>query len=99
MRIAVIGLGRMGIAFAARLQEQGHEVVAWNRSPGKADELVDGGAKAASSVAEAVGITEVAVTFLSDDDAVRQVALDEEGVIPSLGPGQIYADCSTVSPS
>ena len=37
MRIAVLGMGRMGRAVAGRLLAGGHEVTVWNRSPGKAD--------------------------------------------------------------
>jgi 3-hydroxyisobutyrate dehydrogenase len=99
MRIAVLGLGRMGAALAGRLVEEGHDVVVWNRSPGKGGELVDAGAKEASSIDEAVTSADVAVTFVSDDDAVRHVALDDGGVVASLAPESIYVDCSTVSPA
>jgi 3-hydroxyisobutyrate dehydrogenase len=99
MRIAVLGLGRMGAALAGRLLEEGHDLVVWNRTPGKAGELVDAGAKEASSIAEAVSVADAAVTFLSNDDAVRHVALDDGGVVASLGRGSIYVDCSTVSPA
>ena len=99
MRIAVFGLGRMGAALAARLLDEGHEVVVWNRSPGKAGELVDGGAKEASSIVEAVNVVDVAVTLVSNDEAVRHVALDDGGVVRSLGRASIYVDCSTVSPA
>ena len=34
MRIAVLGMGKMGHAVAGRLLEGGHEVTVWNRSPG-----------------------------------------------------------------
>ena len=99
MRVAVLGLGRMGAALAARLLDEGHELVVWNRSPGKAGELVDDGAKEASSVGEAVSMVETAITFLSNDEAVRQVALDRDGVVASLGSESIYVECSTVSPA
>ena len=38
MKIAISGLGRMGGQIAKKLQENGHEVVAHNRSPEKVDE-------------------------------------------------------------
>lgn len=98
MKIGVLGLGRMGFALAGRLLEEGHEVVVWNRSAGRAGELVDAGAKEAASVAEAVSGAEVAVTVLANDDAVRKVALGESGVVGSLGADAIYVDCSTISP-
>lgn len=36
MRIAIIGLGRMGRALADRLLDDSHEVSVWNRTPGRA---------------------------------------------------------------
>ena len=43
MRIAIIGLGRMGHALAERLLDDGHQVSGWNRSPGRAAALVEYG--------------------------------------------------------
>jgi 6-phosphogluconate dehydrogenase len=42
MKIAVAGLGRMGMQIARKLAEGGHEVLAQNRSPEKVDEAVSG---------------------------------------------------------
>lgn len=44
MKIAISGLGRMGGQIAKKLQENGHEVVAHNRSPEKIDEAKEYGA-------------------------------------------------------
>jgi len=55
MKMAMIGLGRMGMNMAKRLLQGGHEVVACNRSPEKIDALVKKeGAIGAYSLAEAV---------------------------------------------
>jgi 6-phosphogluconate dehydrogenase len=40
MRLAMIGLGRMGMNMAKRLLHDGHEIVAYDHSPGKTDTLV-----------------------------------------------------------
>lgn len=47
MKIAVAGLGRMGMQIARKLAENGHEVIAHNRSNGPVDEAAGYGAKAA----------------------------------------------------
>jgi 6-phosphogluconate dehydrogenase len=47
MKIAVSGLGRMGSQIARKLSENGHEVIAHNRSPGPIEEAVKYGSKAA----------------------------------------------------
>lgn len=54
MKLAIIGLGRMGMNMAKRLLRGGHQVVAYNRTPQKTDELVKGGAEGAYSLQEVV---------------------------------------------
>lgn len=54
MRIAMIGLGRMGMNMARRLLGGGHEVVAYNRSAGKIEEIVTEGAIGAFSMEEII---------------------------------------------
>lgn len=98
MRISVLGMGRMGVALAGRLAEGGHEVTVWNRSAGKAGPAVRAGAREAGSLKEAVSSSEVTITMLSADEAVRSVALGEGGVRDCLPAGAVYVDSSTVSP-
>jgi 6-phosphogluconate dehydrogenase len=54
MKLAMIGLGRMGMNMAKRLLKGGHEVVAYNRSSEKTDQLVKDGAIGAYSLSEVV---------------------------------------------
>lgn len=54
MQIAIAGLGRMGINMARRLLRGGHQVIAWNRSPGKVEEIAEEGALPAYSLEEMV---------------------------------------------
>jgi len=54
MQIAMIGLGRMGMNMAKRLLQGGHEVIAYNRTPKKTDDLVKEGAIGAYSLSEVV---------------------------------------------
>lgn len=98
MRTAVIGMGRMGAALAGRLLAGGHKVLVWNRSPGRATDVVKAGAVEVGSLAEAVETAEVVLTCLSNDAAVRLVALGDGGVQGSIADGAPYIDCSTVSP-
>ena len=95
MNIAVLGMGRMGRALAGRLLEGGHRVTVWNRSTGKAGEIVSAGARQAPSVTDAVDGVDVVVTMLADDAAIRAVAFGE--LRSSIGAQTIYVDCSTVS--
>ena len=52
MKLAMIGLGRMGGNMAQRLLEGGHDVAVWDRSASAIDELVAGGAEGAQHLAD-----------------------------------------------
>lgn len=93
MQVAVLGLGNMGRSIARRLLDGGHEVRVWNRTAGKAPEVLEAGAVEAESPEEAVS---AALVSLADDRAVRTVVL-ETNVLQSLGDG-VLVDLSTVSP-
>ena len=86
MKIGFIGLGRMGACMAANLLKAGHEVVVYNRSPAKAQDLVAQGARLSGAVADACG-GEAVITMLADDKAVEDVAL--RGRRHRRQPGQI----------
>jgi 3-hydroxyisobutyrate dehydrogenase-like beta-hydroxyacid dehydrogenase len=98
MRITVLGLGNMGRAFAARGLEAGHQVTVWNRSPGRAAELVENGAVEAQSPEAAVSGADAVLVVLADDTAVFDVCLGDDGALASLGPLAVLANISTVSP-
>jgi len=54
MKLAMIGLGRMGMNMVKRLLQNGHQVVAWNRSSDKVEEVMKDGAEGAFSLVELV---------------------------------------------
>jgi 3-hydroxyisobutyrate dehydrogenase len=97
MDIAVLGMGRMGSAIAMRLLDGGHQVTVWNRSKGRAGEVISAGAREAPGISDAVGDVDVVITMLANDDAVRAVALGD--LRSSIGDQAIYANASTVSPA
>jgi len=56
MDVAVLGMGRMGRAIAGKVLDGGHRMTVWNRSPGKAGEIVSAGAREAPSIADAASV-------------------------------------------
>ena len=54
MKLAMIGLGRMGMNMARRLLAGGHQVVAYNRTPDKTEQMVAEGAEGAFEVEEVI---------------------------------------------
>ena len=97
MRIAVIGMGSMGRAFATRALERGHGVAVWNRSPGRAAAVVAAGAVEVP-LERAVGDADVVLLVLSDDEAVLKVCEGDGGILASLGSSTVLLNVSTVSP-
>jgi len=96
MKVGFIGLGHMGMGMAARLLAAGHEVTVYNRTPAKAQALVEQGARAAASVAD-VCRGDAVITMLADDAAVEGVVFGAQGVIESLAKGAIHLSMSTIS--
>ena len=74
MRIAVIGLGRMGRALAERLLEEGHQVSVWNRTPGRAGALQQQGAQVMDSADDLRDECDAVFLCLADDQSTLDVA-------------------------
>lgn len=86
----------MGSGMAANLLKAGHAVAAYNRSAVKVDALVQLGATAAHTVADACR-GDVVQTMLADDDAVESVTLGPGGIVATLPPGGTHISSSTIS--
>lgn len=97
-RLAFIGLGDMGQVIIPRLLSAGHDVVGWNRSPGKDRALVELGMKVADSPRAASEGADVVLSIVTDAAAVRAVALEDDGILAGLDAGAVYLDMSTISP-
>lgn len=97
-KIAFLGLGQMGTPMAGRLLNAGHHVTVWNRTPERTAPLVERGALAAATPAEAAAGVDVAITMVATPEALEQVVLGDEGLAAALTPGQILVDMSTVGP-
>jgi 3-hydroxyisobutyrate dehydrogenase len=98
-RVAVLGLGAMGSAIAARLLTAGHDVTAWNRTQGEDQELVADGAHRAGSAADAVRNADVVITMVTDPPALEGVLFGPEGAAPAIPQSATLIDMSTVGPT
>ncbi|MBG6224291.1 3-hydroxyisobutyrate dehydrogenase [Arthrobacter sp. CAN_A2] len=94
MKIALLGVGRMGHELGVHLLQAGHDVTAWNRTASAVDRLRDAGAGQADSAQAAVQDADVVMTVLFGPDTVREVVLS--GLeIPAEA---VWLDVTTVSP-
>ncbi len=97
-RVGFIGLGIMGRGMAANLLKAGFDLVVWNRTAARADELVAAGASLAASPAELAASCGVIFSCVSDTPDVQAVLLGEQGVIEGVKSGALVVDMSTISP-
>ena len=97
MRIAFLGLGKMGSAVVSLLiKDQTDVVKVWNRSPQATAPLVELGAQAASTPAEAVENADVVFTMLLDDSALEDIMF-QQGVLDALAKDAVHVSLSTIS--
>jgi 3-hydroxyisobutyrate dehydrogenase-like beta-hydroxyacid dehydrogenase len=97
-KVGFIGLGLMGSRLARRLHTARWNIRAWNRSPQPAAEISKEGIAIAPSVAELVTDSNVILSSLANDAAVRSVYLDKGGVFSLAKPGTVILEMSTISP-
>ena len=95
MKVAFLGIGRMGSAIASRVLGGGHDLVVYNRTSGKTAELEAAGAGVAPSIAAACSEREVVMTMLADDGALSAVVLEPGGLRESLPAGAIHVVMGT----
>jgi 3-hydroxyisobutyrate dehydrogenase-like beta-hydroxyacid dehydrogenase len=97
-RIGFIGLGLMGSRLTRRLHSSGWNVQAWNRTPDFVKLLGSDRVAISSSIAKLVADSDVILSSLANDVAVRSVYFDSGGVFSSAKPGTIILEMSTISP-
>ena len=97
--VGVVGLGRMGCAFAETLLDAGFAVSAFDRDPVRSQELalVREGAEAAGHLSD-LSDCSIVISSLPDDEALSTVSLEAQGLVAILKPGAIHVSMSTVSP-
>ena len=96
-KIGFIGIGLMGLPMAKNILKSGYKLIAFNRSPNKADLLKEFGAEIAKSMGELVNNSDVIITMLTDDKAVDEV-MNSQNFVENLKSGKILIDMSSVKP-
>jgi 3-hydroxyisobutyrate dehydrogenase len=99
MRVGLAGVGKMGSTVAQRLASLGHQVSVWNRSPARAQPLLDAGLAWADSSEALARQCEVVISFLTDEAALQAVHLGPHGLFAGAVGGTVLMDMSTVPPA
>ena len=83
---------------AGRVLLAGHDLIVWNRTPGREQPLVAEGARAAPTPAEAAREAEIVITMLAGPQALEAVALGPDGIAGAIAPTACLVEMSTVGP-
>jgi 3-hydroxyisobutyrate dehydrogenase-like beta-hydroxyacid dehydrogenase len=95
-KITVLGTGRMGSALARAFLQQNYATTVWNRTSARLAPLVALGARAATSVLDAVTATDITVVNVNGY-ATADTLLRQEGVAQVLG-GKLLVQLTSGSP-
>ena len=96
-KIGLVGVGRMGANMARRLKECGFAVSAiYDINPAAAQALAQElGATAAGDLRQVTKLSEVIITVVTDDRAMRRIFT---GGLLSRAKGKLFINCATVTP-
>lgn len=97
-KLGFIGLGLMGSRFVRRLNAEGWNIRGWNRSRAATLPLKKYGFAIDDKLADLVRESDVLLSSLANDDAVRAIYLGKDGVFMNARPGTTILEMSTISP-
>jgi L-threonate 2-dehydrogenase len=98
-RVAVIGLGSMGLGMAGSLLRAGRKVQGADVSEAARRAFAEAGGAVSADAAEAARGCGVVVLVLLSAEQCEAVLLGERGIAATLDPGTVVIGCSTVAPS
>lgn len=97
-KIGFIGLGIMGQGMSKNLLDAEFDVIVWNRTESRTNEIVGAGARKGDSPADVAKKSDIIITCVSNTEDVEEVILGEQGVIHGASEGDLVIDMSTISP-
>ncbi len=98
-RIGWIGTGVMGASMCEHLMSAGFTATIHNRTKGKAEHLLAGGARWADTPKAVAEQSDLIFTMVGYPSDVRQVNLGPEGTLAGCREGAILVDMTTSEPS
>jgi 3-hydroxyisobutyrate dehydrogenase len=99
-RIGVVGVGRMGANMARRLKECGYRVTSvYDLNPAAAQTLAkEIGAQASPTLAQVTELSDVILTVVTDDKAMRKIYSPRGDSLLADAAGKVFINCATISP-
>ena len=83
-KVGIIGTGMLGEAVGLHLLDSKYEVIVYNRTKDKVENLVKHGAITVDAPKDVAEKSELIITVVKDASAVSDVAFGEDGIIHGL---------------
>ncbi len=98
MKVAVIGLGTMGMGAALNLTRKGHQVIGCDLREAARVELTAAGATAVANAADLPADTEAVVVFVVNAAQTEDVLFGRHGCLARMEKGAVILCCATIAP-
>lgn len=98
MKVAYLGLGKMGSGMAKNILGADFDLIVWNRTASKTRPFVELGATAGATVKDAVSGADVVVTSLMDDKSILDNVRGGDGILANMKSGATHVCVTTISP-
>jgi len=96
--LGFIGLGKMGSRIVLRLLDAGYKTLVYSIVPAEIQAVHTKGAVSCATTAELAQKSQVILSCVTDDEAVRSVYAGPEGVLRQARPETVVLEMSTISP-
>ncbi|WP_375450352.1 L-threonate dehydrogenase [uncultured Devosia sp.] len=98
-KIAVIGLGSMGLGMARSLLRAGHEVSGYDVTAVAIAALAEAGGRAGTSPADAAADAQIVAVVVVNAAQTEAVLFAADGIVPAMAPGGVVISCATMAPA
>ncbi|KAK0161556.1 hypothetical protein PV327_010015 [Microctonus hyperodae] len=96
--VGFVGLGNMGNSMAKNLLKKGHKLTVYDTNKSAVTNLVEAGARGASSAEELSKESNIVITMLPTNDHVWDSYTGENGLLRGAQKNAIFIDSSTIDP-
>jgi 3-hydroxyisobutyrate dehydrogenase-like beta-hydroxyacid dehydrogenase len=98
VKVGFIGLGNMGSRIAQRLLDHGYQLAVYDRNLRKAEAIAAQSGVVPKNMLELARTSDVLLSCLTNDEAVRSVYTGPGGVFAGARSGTVVLEMSTISP-
>ncbi len=98
-KVGIIGTGMLGEAVGLHLLDSKYEVIVYNRTKHKVENLVKHGAMSVDTPKNVAEKSDIVITVVKDASAVNDVAFGKNGIIYGANSELVVADMSTINPN